>query len=101
MLMDLAMRGPVTKRGRDDEGVRCCWCLISFEASIPPFGSPTSLKLSLCHLPAGEEARKVFVYNLPFNMDWQELKRHFRAAGQGMPFEQGRYLLLALCCSCC
>mmetsp|Transcript_10089 Transcript_10089/g.21588 ORF Transcript_10089/g.21588 Transcript_10089/m.21588 type:complete len:82 (+) Transcript_10089:83-328(+) len=31
---------------------------------------------------ASEDARKVFCYGLPFNVDWQDLKRHFKPAGQ-------------------
>lgn len=32
----------------------------------------------------GDDGRKCFVYNLPWDVDWQDLKRHFKPAGQVM-----------------
>ncbi len=41
------------------------------------------LQLRTFLFPGGDGVKKVFVAGLPFNVDWQELKRYFRTAGTG------------------
>lgn len=38
----------------------------------------------------GGEGCKVYVWNLPFTVDWAELKRIFRAAGSGKAWQVDR-----------
>jgi hypothetical protein len=39
--------------------------------------------LACCVAAAMEEGRKLYVWNLPYSVDWAELKRVFSAAGNG------------------